>query len=158
MTSRVLQVLEALDRHSFDRVDSTNSVDSLYVKIFPTSKVFLFQANGSISYICRLLVGGSKGNPEPASVEQVAQYAKQDEPFVRLLCQWAVSDQRYGEHRAMAAALLLEKRQADLVALTESDSTGADDNETEENSSAVSVLLPVYQVSSNSVFLPRLSC
>lgn len=91
-------------------------------------------------------MGGNKGNPEPATIEQVAQYAKQDEPFVRLLCQWAVSDQRYGEHRAMAAALLLEKRQADLVALAEVDVAGADDNDTEDNSSAVSVLLPVYQV------------
>jgi mediator of RNA polymerase II transcription subunit 12 len=62
------------------------------------------------------------------------------------LCQWAVSDQRYGEHRAIAAALLLEKRQMDLVALTESDAVGGEDNDTDENLAAVSAVQPVYQV------------
>lgn len=90
-------------------------------------------------------VGGNKASVDPASVEMVAQLAKQDEPYVRLLCQWAVSDQRYGEHRAMATALLLEKRQADLAALAESDTAGSEENEAEDNS-AVSVLLPVFQV------------
>jgi mediator of RNA polymerase II transcription subunit 12 len=145
----VLQALEALDLHSFDRVDLTNrwdhliglplhpvcdlsinipfSIDSLYVKIFPA-------------------IGGNKGNVDPATVEQIGQFAKQDEPFVRLLCQWAVSDQRYGEHRAIAAALLLEKRQMDLVALTESDAVGGEDNDTDENLAAVSAVQPVYQV------------
>jgi mediator of RNA polymerase II transcription subunit 12 len=99
----------------------------LYLKIFPA-------------------IGGNKGSVDPASVEQVGQFAKQDEPFVRLLCQWAVSDQRYGEHRAIAAALLLEKRQMDLVALTENDAAGADDNDTDENLAAVSAIQPVYQV------------
>lgn len=116
MTARVLQALEALDRHSFDRVDSSNTLDVLQSKIFPA-------------------VSGSKSG-EPLTVEQVTQLAKQDEPLVKLLCQWAVSDQRYGEHRALAAALLLEKRQADLVAAVEGDGpAGADENETEENSS-----------------------
>lgn len=62
------------------------------------------------------------------------------------MCQWAVSDQRYGEHRAIAAALLLEKRQMDLVALTESDAVGGEDNDTDENLAAVSAVQPVYQV------------
>lgn len=126
LMSKVLQVLEALDRHSFDRVDSTNNIDILYSKIFPS-------------------VNGNKSNVDLASPEHVTQLAKQDEPYVRLLCQWAVSDQRYGEHRAMAAALLLEKRQADLMALTENDFNGSDENDTDENSAA-SVLLPVFQV------------
>lgn len=64
------------------------------------------------------------------------------------MCQWAVSDQRSGEHRAIAAALLLEKRQSDLVALSEVDGPGIDDNDTDESSSAISALLPIYQVHS----------
>lgn len=131
ITTRVLQVLEALDRHCFDRVDSSNNIDSLYSKIF--------QPVGA----------GSKGSPpEPATVETVALLAKKDEPLIRLLCQWAVSDQRYGEHRALAAAQLLEKRQADLVGLVENDSTGRDDNDAEESntSSTPVVPQPVYQV------------
>lgn len=33
-TSKVLAALDALDRHRFDRVDSNNSLDTLYNKIF----------------------------------------------------------------------------------------------------------------------------
>jgi mediator of RNA polymerase II transcription subunit 12 len=34
-THRVLTALDALDRHSFCKVDATNCLDTLYVKIFP---------------------------------------------------------------------------------------------------------------------------
>ena len=131
--TRVLHILEALDRHCFDRVDPSNNIDSLYSKIF--------QPVGP----------GSKGSSsEQATVETVTLLAKKDEPVLRLLCQWAVSDQRYGEHRALAAAQLLEKRQADLVALVENDSGAGEENETEEmttttNSSTPTVPQPVYQ-------------
>ena len=36
--SRVLGALDALDRHFFDIVDNTNSLDTLYVKIFGQAK------------------------------------------------------------------------------------------------------------------------
>jgi mediator of RNA polymerase II transcription subunit 12 len=38
-----------------------------------------------------------------------------DAPVVQLLCEWAVSTSRWGEHRAMAVARLLERRQSDLA-------------------------------------------
>lgn len=76
------------------------------------------------------------------------QQAKEDEPLVKLLCQWSVSEQRYGEHRALAAALLLEKRQSDLVACVEGDaSPGADDNDADETVATPTVPQPIYQVS-----------
>ena len=137
ITSRVLQALEALDRHSFDRVDSSNSIDTLYSKIFPP-------INSS---------SGSKGSPpsELLTVEQASQIAKDDEPLVKLLCQWAVSEQRYGEHRAIAAALLLEKRQSDLVVSVEGDgATGSDDNDTEESTPSATLSQPIYQVTCSS--------
>jgi hypothetical protein len=34
ITSKVLAVLDILDRHCFDRVDSTNNLDCLYNNIF----------------------------------------------------------------------------------------------------------------------------
>lgn len=33
VTTKVLAALDALDRHRFDRVDTTNSLDTLYVKV-----------------------------------------------------------------------------------------------------------------------------
>ncbi|GCC30344.1 hypothetical protein chiPu_0008794 [Chiloscyllium punctatum] len=86
--SKVLHTLEVLDRHCFDRSDSSNSLDSLYHKIFGTSQ--------------------SKDSQE--------QIAPNDEAVVTLLCEWAVSCKRCGKHRAMAVAKLLEKRQAEIEA------------------------------------------
>ena len=37
-----------------------------------------------------------------------------DEPVIQLLCEWAVSTKRTGEHRAIVVAKLLEKRQNEL--------------------------------------------
>lgn len=39
-TIKILNVLDALDRHSFERIDQNNSLDTLYNKIFlpPNSK------------------------------------------------------------------------------------------------------------------------
>ena len=39
----------------------------------------------------------------------------EDEAVVMILCQWAVTNKRSGEHRAFIAAKLLEQRQADIV-------------------------------------------
>lgn len=36
-TVKVLNALDALDRHSFERVDASNSLDTLYTKIFPAA-------------------------------------------------------------------------------------------------------------------------
>lgn len=36
-TVKVLNALDALDRHSFERVDANNSLDTLYTKIFPAA-------------------------------------------------------------------------------------------------------------------------
>ncbi|XP_045454352.1 mediator of RNA polymerase II transcription subunit 12-like [Melitaea cinxia] len=87
--ARVLAVLEALDRHCFDRVDPNNNLDTLYKEVFanctPTNK---------------------DGNPDPKDPEWACSYA-----VVRVLCEWAVCGARWGEHRAMAAAALLDRRQ-----------------------------------------------
>ncbi|KAM6258332.1 mediator of RNA polymerase II transcription subunit 12-like protein isoform 2-T3 [Porphyrio hochstetteri] len=85
--SRVLHTLEVLDRHCFDRSDSSNSMETLYHKIFWANQ--------------------NKDNQE---------VAPNDEAVVMLLCEWAVSCKRSGKHRAMAVAKLLEKRQAEIEA------------------------------------------
>lgn len=91
--SKVLSALDALDRHSFDRMDGTNSLDSLYGKIFtPTQK--------------------DNSNERETKVEYSPQ---QDAAIVEILCEWAVSSERWGEHRAMAVAKLLEKRQSEAT-------------------------------------------
>lgn len=90
---QVLNALDALDRHNFDKVDINNSLDSLYAKVFP-----------------------SLGNKEKcSSYNSLSEILVQDEAIVRLLCEWAVTTKRCGEHRALVVAKLLEKRQTDLT-------------------------------------------
>lgn len=62
----------------------------------------------------------------------------QDKAVVDILCQWAVSGMRYGEHRAMGVAKLLEKRQAE--ANGESD-TGDD----KDSTASAPTGLPIFQ-------------
>lgn len=66
---------------------------------------------------------------------------EKDEPIVNLLCWWAVSGVRYGEHRAMAVAKLLERRNA-LVLAGGSDSP---DSEDKDSASSLPPGLPVFQ-------------
>lgn len=84
LTSRLLKCLDELDRHAFDRLDSGNSYDTLYMKIY-----------GDVSV-----------NDEVCNDKQI----------VRLLCEWSVTTKRSGEHRALAVAKLLERRQSEILA------------------------------------------
>lgn len=93
-TTKVLAALDALDRHSFDRMDQGNSLDTLYGKIFiltpPKEVTTTNERDTKTDY-----------NPQ------------QDSAIIEILCEWAVSAERWGEHRAMAVAKLLEKRQSE---------------------------------------------
>lgn len=137
-TSKVLTALDALDRHSFERIDSTNSLDSLYAKIF-TPTVNKENSNSS-SPSSSNIEDNSNNNSSINNSNHREPKAEYDEPIVEILCEWAVSGVRYGEHRGMAVAKLLEKRQAEL--------TGNDcDNGDNDKESTVSIPpgLPVFQ-------------
>jgi mediator of RNA polymerase II transcription subunit 12 len=92
ITNRVLAALDALDRHRFDKMDSSNSLDTLYTKVF----------------------GGNND---------------QENSVVKLLCEWAVSPERTGEHRALAVAALLDRRQSDTTANNDQEATAGDDKD-----------------------------
>lgn len=114
--SRVLHTLEVLDRHCFDRTDSSNSMETLYHKIFWANQ--------------------NKDNQE---------VAPNDEAVVTLLCEWAVSCKRSGKHRAMAVAKLLEKRQAEVEAERCGESEVLDEKESISSASLAGSSLPVFQ-------------
>ncbi|XP_072474419.1 mediator of RNA polymerase II transcription subunit 12-like protein isoform X5 [Notamacropus eugenii] len=114
--SRVLHTLEVLDRHCFDRSDSSNSMETLYHKIFWATQ--------------------NKDNQE---------VAPNDEAVVTLLCEWAVSCKRSGKHRAMAVAKLLEKRQAEIEAERCGESEVLDEKESLSSASLAGSSLPVFQ-------------
>ena len=98
--NRLLNVLDSLDRQCFDKVDTNNSLDTLYLKIFPP-----YSSNS---------VTTNKDSEKQSQSPSVV--LAEDEPIVRLLCEWAVTTKRTGEHRALVVAKLLEKRQSELTA------------------------------------------
>lgn len=117
-TTKVLAALDALDRHSFDKMDASNSLDTLYSKIFtPPPKDNSSERDTKTEY-----------NPQ------------QDSAVVEILCEWAVSAERWGEHRAMAVAKLLEKRQSEATGET-------NDNDDKDSmcSNGSPPVLPIFQ-------------
>ncbi|XP_063875585.1 mediator of RNA polymerase II transcription subunit 12-like protein isoform X3 [Scylla paramamosain] len=109
--NRVLGALDSLDRHCFDRVDSNNSLDTLYNKIFGSSKETTNE-NPSSNSSCSSTAYPGNNSSSSSSSNNAANNS--DEAIVRTLCEWAVSVQRCGEHRALVVARLLEKRQNNL--------------------------------------------
>lgn len=136
-TTKVLAALDALDRYSFDRMDATNSLDTLYAKIFTsptrdatgsspggTAGVVVLPSSSSTTpnhpssdsaglQAANNGLGNTSGTGGPAKVGEYSP--QQDAPIVEILCEWAVSAERWGEHRAMAVAKLLEKRQSEAT-------------------------------------------
>ena len=78
VTARVLQALEVLDRHSFDRVDSSNSIDTVYAKIFTGSPLQKPNTGGT--------AGAATGTSEPLTVDQV----RRSRFILRVLCHDAI--------------------------------------------------------------------
>uniref|UniRef100_A0A671R9F8 Mediator of RNA polymerase II transcription subunit 12-like n=1 Tax=Sinocyclocheilus anshuiensis TaxID=1608454 RepID=A0A671R9F8_9TELE len=114
--SRVLHTLEVLDNHSFEKSDFSNSLDSLYNRIF-----------GS---------GQSKDGHE---------MSPDDDAVVTLLCEWAVSCKRSGPHRAMVVSKLLEKRQTEIEAERCGESEVVDEKGSVSSGSLSAATLPVFQ-------------
>uniref|UniRef100_A0A803TH68 Mediator complex subunit 12 n=1 Tax=Anolis carolinensis TaxID=28377 RepID=A0A803TH68_ANOCA len=113
---RVLHTLEVLDSHSFERSDFSNSLDSLYNRIFGA--------------------GPSKDSHE---------ISPDDDAVVALLCEWAVSHKRSGRHRAMVVAKLLEKRHSEIEAERCGDSEVVDEKGSISSGSLSAVNAPVFQ-------------
>lgn len=131
--NRILNVLDALDRHMFDKVTNDNSIDSLYNKIFNENLDINLVMNSD-----ELQLNGS---------------------VVKLLCEWAVTNKRFGQHRAFIVSKLLERRQNELQNdkdsnMNELNSTNKNNNSSKLNTSEDkennlkednSLNIPIYQ-------------
>ncbi|KAH8373428.1 hypothetical protein KR009_006618 [Drosophila setifemur] len=124
----VLATLDHLDTHCFDRLDQGNSIDTLYAHIFPSTSR-----------------RREEDQPELQQMRPVYE-PKQDKDTVRILCEWAVSGQRWGEHRAMVVASLLDKRQIDVTS-TPADQQSCDKDDKDSLASGAGLIegLPVFQ-------------
>lgn len=66
----------------------------------------------------------------------------QESAVVKLLCEWAVSPERTGEHRALAVAALLDRRQSDTNTSTDQEAAPGDDK---DSNSSVPGGPPMFQ-------------
>lgn len=142
-TTKVLAALDALDRHNFNCINATNSLDTLYAKIFtpPNKDVNLSTSSSPSSSFSLSPTSKSNMNDQDGSNSKNEYNPQQDTPIVEILCEWAVSAERWGEHRAMAVAKLLEKRQSEV---------SGENNENDDKDSVYSngngpPTLPIFQ-------------
>jgi len=112
VVNRLLSVLEYLDKHLFDKVSSSNSMDSLYSKIFHPSRQ---QGDHSASHPSSTLSGDGASSDSNNDSKSNDQLVEDDAAIVRLLCEWAVTTKRIGEYRARVVAKLLERRQSEIL-------------------------------------------
>ncbi|RXG58705.1 Mediator of RNA polymerase II transcription subunit 12 [Armadillidium vulgare] len=154
--TRVLGALEALDTHCFSKVDQNNCIDTLYAKIFSASKEVTSEGNNSSSASGTTITslpntslsgtshssssnnssttgnscnGSSKGSKGPNGNTC-------EDAVIRTLCEWAVSAQRSGEHRALVVARLLEKRQNEKSPLENDNSEEKESSESTSTSNS----------------------
>lgn len=66
----------------------------------------------------------------------------QESAVVKLLCEWAVSPERTGEHRALAVAALLDRRQSDTTTTNDQETNTGDDK---DSSSSMPGGPPMFQ-------------
>lgn len=129
--AKILATLDALDMHCFDRMDvnsvNSNNLDTLYAKVFPLYTPIKQE----------LVKGELKETRVPYDPES-------DAPIVQILCEWAVSWQRWGEHRAMAVAWLLDKRQSEVMP-NDNDNMNGDDKDSMGSGAALNSGVPVFQ-------------
>lgn len=124
----ILSTLSILDAHCFDRLDgNNNNLTSLYMKLFqPVEKV----------------IKQETFEHRKIKETRITYMIRMDEPIVKVLCEWAVSHQRFGEHRAMVVAWLLEKRQSDITAV---ESLNPNDDGDSNDSVGFYNGLPIFQ-------------
>ncbi|XP_012157623.1 mediator of RNA polymerase II transcription subunit 12 isoform X2 [Ceratitis capitata] len=127
--THVLNILDHLDTHCFDRSDKDNNIDILYAKIFPP-------------------YDGKLGDADTKNKNKIYNPAN-DAATVKILCEWAVSNQRWGEHRAVAVAILLDKRQIEVTSAADNDqqqnTNGSDEKDSINSGVGLIGGLPVFQ-------------
>lgn len=158
LVNRLLTVMDLLDKHNFDKIDSNNSIDILYHKIFPSAESsnsivktanaqnsqpqpdvannlainsgILDLSSTSASFIQPPTDHGKKNKHQSQQIsgtshhqrgpdstnDQTLSNQNYEEHVIKLLCEWATTTQRTGEHRALVVARLLEKCQIELQA------------------------------------------
>lgn len=126
----VLATLDYLDTHCFERMDQCNSIDTLYANIFPPQSTQLRRP---------------EEDPQQQQQPRPPYEPKQDADTVRILCEWAVSSQRWGEHRAIVVAILLDKRQIDVTSTPADQCGDKEDKDSLASGAGIIDGLPVFQ-------------
>ena len=107
VVNRLLDVLDSIDKHSFDKVTSSNPLDSLYNIIFNTTIHF----DGDNSYGSH----NERNRVNSTANKSIQEIIAEDVAVVKLLCEWAVTTKRLGEYRSRIVAKLLERRQNEIL-------------------------------------------
>ncbi len=136
--TKILTILDILDKHCYDLSDVNETIDTLYSQIFPKIKLYLlnkqFEPNkpSDLSDLINNSTNSSStqsdtlptsnnneantSNPSSSS----ATYNNMNKPLsekeiIFLLCDWATTTKRCGLHRLFYVVFLIRKRQLDWI-------------------------------------------
>ncbi|KAF7490413.1 Mediator of RNA polymerase II transcription subunit 12-like protein [Sarcoptes scabiei] len=127
VVNRLLDVLDSLDKHLFDKIAPTNSLETLYHKIFstcihhhhPNHHHHHHHHHGCHEQETKTSVSSHQNNATHKKSlafghRTITEIVSDDTSVVKLLCEWAVTTKRLGEFRSRIVAKLLEKRQNEI--------------------------------------------
>lgn len=114
MQTKILAILDILDKYCYDLSDVNETIEILYSQIFP--KLDLVKTNKpKSSEEDKNDLDDEDSNEDAEDETNEMNKPLSDKDIINLLCDWATTTRRCGLHRIFYAVFLIKKRQIDLI-------------------------------------------
>jgi hypothetical protein len=123
MQSKILAILDILDKNCYDLSDVNEAIEILYAKIFPKLKLNSkreakkepAETNGKEENLNSSVNDEEEESEDGDEDEKEINRPLTDKEIIHVLCDWATTTKRCGLHRIFYVVFLIKKRQIDLI-------------------------------------------
>ena len=123
MQSKILAILDILDKNCYDLTDVNEAIEILYAKIFPKLKLNNkkeakkepAETNGKEENLDSSINDEEDESENGDEDEKEINRPLTDKEIIHVLCDWATTTKRCGLHRIFYVVFLIKKRQIDLI-------------------------------------------
>jgi mediator of RNA polymerase II transcription subunit 12 len=118
MQTKTLSLLDILDKHCYDLNDVSDTIETLYNKIFPKIDLHI---NQKYDIYKKSISNKNNIDLTDEDISKNLQDQKEinspltDREIIYLLCDWATTTKRCGLHRIYYIVFLIKKRQIDII-------------------------------------------
>jgi hypothetical protein len=136
--SKILTILERLDKHCYDLSDINETINILYNEIFPKLKPLTSRNSRASNQASSDKTDGNQGSSnmngdsgendklddetdrangmwDSEDEENEVNKPLSDREIIHLLCEWSTTTKRTGAHRIFYAVFLIKKRQIEYI-------------------------------------------